>query len=167
MDNNYDGNYGYLIAIYVVMILVSLLFAAAFYVVMSIALSRFFKKVGVEPWIAWVPFYNNWKWLEVGGQQGWLSLLSLVPYAGIVTAVFLYIGMYRSGIAFRKESAFLVLGIFLPFVWCFMLGADSEVYRPELITKAGYPPPLAGFGSVPATAQPGTPYAPPPAPPAA
>jgi len=171
MDNNYDGSYGLIIAIYIVVVLVSLLIALAFYVVMSIALSRFFAKVGVEPWIAWVPFYNTWKWLEVGGQAGWLSLLSLIPYAGIVTSVFLYIGMYRTGIAFRKDGAFLVLGIFLPFVWAFILAGQNEVYRPELITQAGYPPPLAGYGSVVGGTAPGaTPGTPPPpytAPPAA
>src|ERR1700712_3266849 len=121
MDNNYDGSYGYIIAIYIVVGLFTLVLAAAFYVLMSIALSRFFRKVGVEPWIAWVPIYNNWKWLEVGGQQGWLSLLSLIPYGSIATSVFLYIGMYRTGFAFRKDGGFLVLGIFLPFVWAFVL----------------------------------------------
>lgn len=167
MDNNYDASYGYIVAIYIVILLFSLVLAAAFYVLMAIALSRFFRKVGVEPWIAWVPFYNTWKWLEVGGQQGWLALLALIPYAGIVTSVFLYIGMYRTGIAFRKESSWVVLGIFLPFVWCFMLAGQNEEYHPELITQAGYPPPLAGYGSV-AGATPtagGTPppYTPPPA----
>ncbi|MEP6481312.1 MAG: DUF5684 domain-containing protein [Rhodoglobus sp.] len=154
MDNNYDAAYGIIFAIYGVIIVVSLLFVLAFYVLMAIALSRFFAKVGVEPWIAWVPIYNTWKWLEVGGQAGWLSLLALIPYAGIVTSVFLYIGMYRTGIAFRKDGAFLVLGIFLPFVWAFMLAGQAEVYRPELIAQAGFPPPLAGYGSAagPATA---------------
>ncbi|CAN5321165.1 hypothetical protein BH11ACT4_BH11ACT4_22960 [soil metagenome] len=147
MDHYSDHYLGLFFAIYAVVIVFTLVVAVVFYVVMALALSQFFAKVGVEPWIAWVPFYNTWKWLEVGGQQGWLSLLALVPYAGIVTSVFLYIGMYRTGIAFRKDSAYLVLGIFLPFVWCFLLARDSEVYRPELISQAGYPPPLAGYGS--------------------
>ncbi|MET4781901.1 DUF5684 domain-containing protein [Glaciihabitans sp. UYNi722] len=135
-------------AIIGVIIVISIVIAAAYYVVMAIALSTFFRKVGVKPWIAWVPFYNNWVWLEVGGQRGWLSLLSIVPYGGIVSAVFLYIGMYRSGIAFRKHGGYVVLGIFLPFVWAFILGSRAEVYQPELITAAGFPPPLAGYGSV-------------------
>jgi Family of unknown function (DUF5684) len=96
-----------------------------------------------------VPVYSTWKWLEIGGQKGWFALLSLIPYGGIVAAVFLYIGMYRSGIAFRKDGGFLVLGIFLPFVWAFILGGSQSVYEPERITAAGYPPPLAGYGSAP------------------
>lgn len=130
------------------------------YVVMALALSSFFRKVGVEPWIGWVPIYGYWKWLEVGGQPGWLAVLSVVPYANIVTAVFLATGTYRTGIAFRKDASWVVLAIFLPFVWLFLLGRQTEVYEPALITAAGYPPPLAGYGSLPRST--GTPPTPPP-----
>lgn len=146
---NPDNGYvlGIILAVYAVILLITLVLVVAYYVVMSLALSRFFAKVGVESWIAWVPFYSTWKWLEVGGQAGRFSLLSLIPYGGIVTSVFLYIGMYRSGIAFRKESGWVVLGIFLPFVWAFLLSRPQETYDPELIVRAGYSRPLAGFGS--------------------
>ena len=117
------------------------------YVIMAFALMTFFRKVRIEPWIAWVPFYATWKWLEVGGQRGAFVLFSLIPYGSIVTSVFLYIGMYRSGIAFGRDAGFLVLGIFMPFVWAFMLGAEDAVYEPERLAAAGYPPPLAGYGS--------------------
>ena len=126
-----------------------LVIVLAYYVVMSIALSQFFRKVGVEPWIAWVPYYRTWKWLEVGGQPGWIALLALIPYGSYATLVFTAIGMHRSGIAFRKDSSWVVLGIFLPFVWCFLLARDVEHYDPALILAAGYPPPLAGTGSAP------------------
>ena len=119
------------------------------YVLVGLALSSFFRKVGVEPWIGWVPIYGYWKWLEVGGQPGWLSILVVVPYAGIVTSVFLGIGMYRTGFAFRKDASWVALGILLPYVWLFLLARQSEVYDPRLITAAGFPPPLAGYGSVP------------------
>jgi Family of unknown function (DUF5684) len=131
------------------------------YVLYGIALMLFFRKVGVLPWIAWVPYYRYWKWLEVGGQQGWISILGIIPYGGIVTAVFLYIGMWRTGKAFGKDSGMLVLGIFLPFVWLFVLAAQGEIYRPELIAAAGYPPPLAGYGSAAYAAEHPAPSAPP------
>ncbi|MEO8094661.1 MAG: DUF5684 domain-containing protein [Pseudolysinimonas sp.] len=154
MDNNPNAYLPLAILIYAISIGIVFVVLVGFYVLMAVALSKFFAKVGVEPWIAWVPIYGYWKWLEVGGQAGALSLLFLVPYANVVASVFLYIGMYRTGIAFRKDGAFLVLGIFLPFVWAFMLASETEVYRPELITQAGFPPPLAGYGSAagPATA---------------
>jgi hypothetical protein len=117
------------------------------YVLMSATLMLFFRKVGVNPGLAWVPIYQYWKWLEVGGQNGAFALLSLIPYGGIVTTVFLAIGMHRSGIAFRKDSAWVVLGIFLPWLWCILISARENVYDPSLITAAGYPPPRAGIGS--------------------
>jgi hypothetical protein len=151
MNHPYGDNsalVGVIVALFVVVFIsVYLVTLIGVYVLTALALSSFFRKVGVEPWIAWVPFYGYWKWLEVGGQPGWLSILIVVPYGNIVTAVFLAIGMYRTGIAFRKESSWVVLGIFLPYVWLFLLGRQSEVYEPGLITAAGFPPPLAGFGA--------------------
>ncbi len=118
------------------------------YVLTGITLSMFFRKVGVTPGLAWVPVYNHWKWLEVGGQPGALSLLQLVPGAAIVSSIFLYIGMHRSGIAFGKGTEWIILGIFLPWLWCILLSQPAEQYHPERLAAAGYPPPLAGIGSV-------------------
>jgi hypothetical protein len=136
------------LVVYAIIIAVGLIIS---YLLTAITLAMFFRKVGVNPGIAWVPIYNYWRWLEVGGHNGQLAVLMLVPYAGIVTRIFLYIGMYRTGIAFGKDSSWVVLGIFLPFVWCILLGRPNEVYRPEWITARGYPPPRAGFGAVPVT----------------
>jgi hypothetical protein len=160
---SYDTNAAIaaLFIFYGVLIGVLVLTLVALYVVYGIALSMFFRKVGVEPWIGWVPYYRYWKWLEVGGQQGAFSLFSLIPYGGYATAVFLYIGMWRTGKAFGKDAGMLVLGIFLPFVWLFVLASRDEVYRPELITAAGFPPPRAGYGSAAyAAAHPGEPWGP-------
>ena len=144
--------------IYAVVIIVALLVN---YVLYAIALTLFFRKVGVEEWIAWIPYYRYWKWLEVGGQNGAFALFGIIPYGIYVTLVFLYIGMWRTGRAFGKDAGMLVLGIFLPFVWLFILASRTEVYHPEWLEAYGYPPPRAGFGSAPA----GT--VPPPPPPTA
>ncbi len=144
-----SGAFVGILLIYVAVFAFTLVLLVAAYVLMAIALMQFFRKVGVEPWIGWIPIYGYWKWLEVGGQPGPLALLALVPYGGIVTTVFLAIGMYRTGIAFRKDGSWVVLGILLPWLWCFLLARQAEVYQPGLITAAGYPPPRAGYGSVP------------------
>ena len=146
---DYDDFFGIFVAIYLGILGLTLLLSAVYYVVMSITLMMFFRKVGVSPGIAWVPYYNYWKWLEVGGQPGWYSLLTLTGIGAYVTLVFLYIGMYRTGLAFGKSGSFVVLGIFLPFVWAYILGRREEVYRPETFAQLGFPPPLAGFGAVP------------------
>ena len=149
MDSNPDAQdiLALVFAAYAVLFGFFLLMAAAFYVIMALALSKLFAKVGIEPWIAWVPFYSTWKWLELGGFAGWISLLSLIPYGSIVTSVFLYIGMWSTGKAFRKDVGMLVLGILLPVVWLFVLGFGKDPYEPELIKAAGLTPPRVGRGA--------------------
>jgi hypothetical protein len=127
-------------------ILLTLLIVAALWVLMGFALMALFRKVGIRPWVAWVPIYRTWVWLELGGQPGWLSLLSIAGL-GTVTSVFLYIGMWRTGLAFRKDAGFLVIGIFFPYVWAFMLGGRTAVYEPQLLAWHRQPPPRAGYGS--------------------
>ena len=159
MDPNdpYEA-FGFVIAIFAITYGFMFLLLIAFYVVQAIALARLFRKTGVEPWIAWMPIYGYWKWLELGGFNGALALLFLVPGANYVSLVFLYMGMYRMGFAFRKDSSWVVLGIFLPFVWCFLLARDTEHYEPWIQAAMGTPPLTgSGVGSVPPN-----PMAPPP-----
>ena len=140
------------IAAFAIVFGITLVFALALYALNAFALMSLFRKVGVAPWIGWVPYYNTWTVLELGGQPGPLALLSIVPYGNYVVLVFLAMANYRTDIAFRKDSSWVVLAIFLPFVWAFLLGRAEERYQPELITAAGYPPPRVGFGAPPAAA---------------
>lgn len=109
---------GVLLATYFVALIAS-------YVVTSIFLGMIFKKAGVESWIAWVPFYNTWKILELGGQQGFWAILALVPLVGIVSLVFMVMAVYDIGLKFGKEGWFVVLAIFLPLVWLIWLAVDK------------------------------------------
>lgn len=110
----------------IAILLIMLLMLIAVYVIGAIFLGMIFKKAGIESWKAWVPIYNNWVLLEMGGQQGWISLLSLVPGASIVTAIFMYIAMYHIAIKFGKDGTlFLLLAIFLPIVWFIWLAVDK------------------------------------------
>ena len=140
------------IAAFAIVFGITLVFALALYALNAFALMSLFRKVGVAPWIGWVPYYNTWTVLELGGQPGPLALLSIVPYGNYVVLVFLAMANYRTDIAFRKDSSWVVLAIFLPFVWAFLLGRAEERYQPELITAAGYPPPRVGFGAPSAAA---------------
>ena len=47
----------------------------AVYALTAWLLGKVFKKAGVPAWKAWVPVYNEWKLLQIGGQQGWVVLL--------------------------------------------------------------------------------------------
>lgn len=150
---------GFLI-IYFSIIGAILVYALIVYVLSGFAFMKLFRKVGVEPWAAWVPFFNTWRILELGGQPGWISVLQIVPYGSTVAVVFECIGVYKTSLAFRKGGEWVVLFIFLPFVWAWLLSSDELVYEPELIAQRGYKPPLVGYGSARG------PYVPPAAPPA-
>jgi hypothetical protein len=104
-------------------------FAIVTYVVVALSLMQIFKKAGVKPWIAWVPFYNQWKMLEIGGQQGFWAVLAIIPFVNIVSAIFMYIAMYHIGKKLGKGDAFVVLGIFLPLVWYIWLAVDKSTWN--------------------------------------
>ncbi len=108
------------------------------YVVGAIFMGMMFKKAGIPAWKAWVPVYNSWTFLEMGGQKGWISLLFLlswIPLLGfipaIVAAVFMAIAAYRIGLNFGKEAWFVVLYILVGFVWLIWLAVDkTAVWKP-------------------------------------
>jgi hypothetical protein len=110
-------------------VLFALLFTVIIYVVMALALSQIFKKAGVEGWKAWVPFYNNWVMLELGGQKGYWAVLALIPVVNIVATVFMFIAMYHIGLKLGKPGAFVLLAIFLPFVWIIWLAVDKSTWQ--------------------------------------
>lgn len=106
------------------------LFVIAMYVISALCLMRIFKKADIEqPWAAWVPIYNNWKMLEVGGQQGFWAVLAIIPIVNIVSAVFMYIAMYHIGLKLEKEGVFVLFAIFLPPVWLIWLAVDKSTWH--------------------------------------
>jgi hypothetical protein len=140
---------GIFATILIVYILFIVVIAVGGYVLVAVSLMQLFKKVGIEPWIAWVPYYNQWKLLELGGQPGWMILIALVPGGSIVSLVFLAFAEHRIGVSFGKDAGWTVLGIFLPWLWALLLSRQTEVYDPRRLAMFGYPPPNAGYGSVP------------------
>ena len=59
-----------------------ILLSIGIYVLTSIAKMKIFKKAGLPGWKAWVPFYNNWLFLELGGYNGALIFLAFIPFFG-------------------------------------------------------------------------------------
>lgn len=114
-------------------IFLTLIIVAAIYALHAFLLSRIFKKAGVKEWIAWVPFYNTWKLLELGGQPGFWAVLAIINPLGIVTAVFVYISMYHIGLKLGKDGAWVVLGIFLPTVWMAILAFDNSKWSDKKV----------------------------------
>lgn len=110
------------------------------YIFVSFLLGRVFKKAGIQQWIAWVPVYNIWKTLEIGGQQPYWALIALIPFAGLVSLIFLYMAMYEIGKNLGKSGWFVLLAIFLPVVWMMWLGFDDSRWK-----KTGKKPSKAAF----------------------
>lgn len=113
----------------VAMVLMMLVFIVVIYALHAYFLGRIFKKAGVESWKAWVPVYNSWVMLELGGQPGFWAVLAIIPLVNIASAVFMYIAMYHIGLKLGKEGAFVLLAIFLPIVWMIWLAMDSSTWQ--------------------------------------
>jgi multisubunit Na+/H+ antiporter MnhB subunit len=96
------------------------------YVISALLVSRIFKKAGLAGWPAWVPFYNNWRLFEIGGQRGALSLLLAVPILQFIGIIFYYIALYHIGLKLQKSGAFILLAILLPIVWMAVLAFDDS-----------------------------------------
>lgn len=113
--------------------LIALLFAfivfAVIYAYFAFCLMNIFKKAGVPKWIAWVPFYNNWKLLEIGGQQGFWAVLAVIPFVNVVAAVFMLIAQYHIGKKLGKGGEFVLWAIFLPVVWYPWLAFDKSTWN--------------------------------------
>lgn len=128
-----NGDIGFMIG--VILGLFGLSFIIISYVVVVFLLGRLFKKAGQPQWPAWVPIYNNWKLLELGGQPGFWAPLALVPYLGVVTLIFTYIAMYHIGLKLGKAKWFVAVAIFLPLLWLIWLAFDDSSW-PKPSSKA-------------------------------
>lgn len=111
---------------FALVMLFTVIMAAVCYVVVALLMARIFKKAGVEGWKAWVPFYNHWTLLELGGQKGFWAVLAIIPVVNIASAVFMYIAMYTIGRKLGKGGEFVLWAIFVPLVWFVWLAVDDS-----------------------------------------
>ena len=113
------------------------------YVVGALLLGRIFRKAGRPAWAAWVPIYDSWVLLEIGGQKGWLSVLPVLGFipvigwiASLVTVVFTYIAMHHIGRHLGKSNAFVLWAIFIPIVWLIWLAVDKSKWQKPQVADA-------------------------------
>lgn len=141
---NYPDNYNpsmtaALGAFYTIFGVIELVFLVAGYVISSWFTGRVFAKTGIPQWKGWVPFYNIWVFLELGGQPGWLAVLAWIPGVNLVTTVFSCIAAYRIGLGFGKQGAWVVLYIFVSIVWLGIVAFDRSRWEPWRIPGPGAP----------------------------
>ena len=112
------------------------------YVYYSLALMSIFRKAGLKTWPAWVPIFNVWRILQLGGQKGWWVLVGIIPIVGtILYVVFLIIAGVKIQTAFGKPGIFYLLAILLTPVWYGILAWDSSTWNPKhtpLVPASGY-----------------------------
>lgn len=133
--NSYDAGYGAAGAVLGLVFFTFYIFLIlAIYAFTSICLMKIFKKANVPQWIAWVPFYNNWKMLEIGGQQGFWSVLLIVPVVSIVSLVYIFIAQYHIGKKLDKGGEFVLWAIFIPVVWYIWLAFDKSKWNDKAST---------------------------------
>lgn len=144
-SSNYDYKYDYgysastsdvgaAVGVTIILFVFFAIFAlAASYVVTSLLYMGIFKKAGLKPSIAWIPFYNVWKFFELGGQKGVLMLTGLIPIFGsIVFLVFSIMAAYNIGLKLGKSAAFVLLYVFLGPIWFLVLIFDSSKWDDSL-----------------------------------
>lgn len=73
----FDEAFGALTAASIGVLVVLGIIAIAFYVVYLIALSKLFKKAGVEGWKAIIPFYNTFVLIQISGLNWWYFLIAM------------------------------------------------------------------------------------------
>ncbi|MCO7204769.1 DUF5684 domain-containing protein, partial [Microbacterium sp. CnD16-F] len=151
----------------VVLGLLAFVLGAAVYVWVALALSAAFRKMGEEPWRAWVPVLNIAVLLRWGGFSMWLALLVLVPGVGpIAVWILLILTVHRLNPGFGYGGGMTVVGALLFPVWATIVGFGPAEWRgarpahlhPDPVARPASPP-YAPFGSV------GTDFGPPLPPP--
>jgi hypothetical protein len=112
------------------------------YIFYGFALMAIFRKAGLKAWPAWVPFFNVWRVLQLGGQKGWWVLIALIPVVGwILYVVFLIIAGVKIQTGFGKPGVFYLLAILITPVWYGILAWDRSTWNPRhtvLVPPSGY-----------------------------
>lgn len=105
------------------MMLVPIILLIALAVFMIICMWKVFEKANQPGWACIVPVYNNMVMAEIGGKKQTWGLLTLIPYAGIIWAIWIQNRLAKS---FGKNEGFTVGLIFLPMIfWPILAFGDA------------------------------------------
>ncbi|MDE0547216.1 large exoprotein [Microbacterium sp. C7(2022)] len=144
----YDYGYGGLVALWLVLIPLLLIFALAGYIIGAIFLMKLFEKAGVQgKWRAWVPVYNTMIFAKLGDLSPWVmlgavaasALLGQIPAIGwILSLAAVAAGVmagWRIGLKLSKDWPLLLLWI-IPgigtLIWLGILAFGRSTWNPSV-----------------------------------
>lgn len=122
MENTNDVLYqtigaGVAIAYLIVILVISIL--------TLVALWKIFVKAGKPGWACIIPFYSTYCLFDIAWGNGWLFLLSFVPFVNIVVMIMMYFKLAK---AFGKGTGFGFGLLFLNTIFVLILGFGSAEY---------------------------------------
>ncbi|SFH94579.1 signal peptidase I [Halpernia frigidisoli] len=100
-------------------------------VLMGISTWKLFKKMGLNPIFAFIPFYNYYLILKETNHTKWWFLLAYLPIVGPIMMTVFHIFLMKH---FGKSSTVQqILTVLLPFIYMAVVNysADSEVYKED------------------------------------
>ena len=111
----------------------------AILVVTIIGMWKVFEKAGYAGWKSIIPFYNMYIITEISGQNGWLFLLSFIPFVG--TLIWSIMVSIKIAPAFGKSTAFAIGLIFLtPIFYCILGFGDAKYTLGKASTNSATEP---------------------------
>lgn len=106
-------------------ILVLVLISLIILILPAPGLAKLFRKAGVEPWKAWVPFLNTWEIVKLAELRKHWYFWQFIPIAGWFISIWLLIEMVKLFGRFSLLEHILV--VFVPFVYMPYLGSNDKV----------------------------------------
>ena len=101
------------------------LIVAAVSIFLLVTYWKLFQKAGEPGWASIVPFYCNYVLFKIAFGNGWLFLLSLVPFVNIVMAILL---PFKLAKVFGKDIGYGFGLLFLSVIFYPLLAFGSDEY---------------------------------------
>ena len=112
--------------------LIGLFFVGLYLVLLILVIAgmwKVFVKAGQPGWAILIPIYHIYVFLKIAGKPGWWLLLMLIPLVNIIVGIIAAVAFAQR---FGKGGGFVVGLIFLPFIFCPILGFGDAQYSPPI-----------------------------------
>lgn len=130
---DYDYNPGILSTFGTGVIVFVIILSIVLCVLQIAALWKIYQKAGEKGWKAIVPFLNLYVLYKITWGNGWMFLLSFIPFANAVIAI---ITMHKLSVKFGHGVGFTLGLLFFNFIFALILGFGSSQYQAAPLEQA-------------------------------